>query len=189
MDGHDRDVEPLAALGIALAGGSIGSLVTLAAGVPEQVRHDDRGVRALDHDLGQWIADEMVRLEREAVALRNRVAADGQLYAGTYLVQLAHLKEGALHAYRDQARSAQRGRSAIRDSEGWRHAIWRGLRRRPLPKLRTPADSKELLDLWRGEVRRGEDRAPVSDPTKRSLEWAIAKYATTENRTGGWPAP
>ena len=79
-------------------GGSIGSVITLAVGVPEQVRHDDRRIRDLDDDLAQWIADEMVRLERDAVGLRNRLASEGQLEAGTYLVQLAHLKEGALHA-------------------------------------------------------------------------------------------
>lgn len=182
-------MDPLAALGIALAGGSVGSLITLAVGVPEHVRHDDRRIRDLDAELAQWVADEMVRLERDAVGLRNRLAAEEQLNAGTYLVQLAHLKEGALHAYRDQQRAAERRRSAIRDSEGFRHAIWRRIRRRRLPELSAPAASGALLDLWRGEVRRGEDAAPVSDPTKRSLAWAVSKYATGENRETSWPPP
>lgn len=182
-------VDPLAALAIALAGGSVGSVITLAVGVPEQVRHDDRRIRDLDDDLAQWIADEMVRLEREAVVLRNRLASEGQLEAGTYLVQLAHLKEGALHAYRDQERAAERARGAIRDSEGSRHAIWRWVRRRRLPELGTPSATEGLLDLWRGEVRRGDGTAPVSDPTKRSLAWAVGKYITDENRASGWPVP
>jgi hypothetical protein len=56
-------MDALGALGIALAGGSVGAVLTLLAGVPEQVRHHDRQVEEYDADLAQWVSDEMVRLE------------------------------------------------------------------------------------------------------------------------------
>jgi hypothetical protein len=58
-------MDAIGTLGIALAGGSVGALLTLGAGVPEQVRHHNRQVQEFDDDLGQWVSDEMVRLERE----------------------------------------------------------------------------------------------------------------------------
>lgn len=177
------------AFAIAVAGGSIGTLLTLLSSVPEQIRHHDRQIGDVDGDLAQWVADEMVRLERAAKGHQATTAAAGQLYAGSYLTGLAHLKEQALHAYRDQEVGAERKRSAIRDSEGWRHAVVRLARQRPLPELQTPSVASPLLDLWRGEVKRHEDSAPVSDPTKRSLDWALSKYATDEHRACSWPPP
>ena len=176
----------LETLGIALAGGSAGSILTLLVGVPAQVRDHDRLVAEYDDDLAQWVADEMVRLEREIERHKNEMAGSGHLYSGAYLRGIAHLKEAALHAYRDEERGAERKRAALNDVEGWRHRAWRRVHpgRKPLAALSSPKEVEPLLDLWRREVPRDGDSAPVSDPTKRSLTWALDKYVRGDTE---WP--
>ena len=133
----------------------------------------------------------MVRLERDLVQHKNEMAGQGQLYSGAYLVGIAHIKEGCLHRYRDQKRDAEGKRAALLDAEGWRHRFWRwAARRGPLPALQNPENVGPILDLWRAEVNVRGDTAPVSDPTKRPLSWALAKYpadpqATSEARRPG----
>jgi hypothetical protein len=163
---------------IALAGGSIGVLLTLLLSVPADVRHHDRQAYEYDDDLGQWVSDERVRLERELERHRNEMAGRGQLYSGAYLRGIAHIKEACLHAYRDQERDAERKRAALRDAEGWRHRLWRAVapRHSQLPELRSPERVTPILDQWRAEVDFRGDKAPVSDPTRRPLEWALKKY-------------
>jgi hypothetical protein len=166
----------------ALAGGSIGSVVTLLAGVPAQVKRHNTQVQQWDDDLGQWVSDECVELERKLIGNKN--SAGNQLYSGSYLTGAAHIKEQFLHAYRDEERGARQRRAALLDDEGLRHKVWRrATLRGPLPELHTPDHAAGILDQWRKEVRRDGDTAPVSDPTHRPLEWAIEKYADDPD----WP--
>ena len=170
-------MDALGTLGVALAGGSIGTALTLIATVPAQVKHHDRQVRDLDDDLGQYVSDDMVRLERALKGHETIMAAEGQLDSGAFVRGVAGFKEEALHLYRDQERAAERGRAALRDEEGLRHRVWRRLTRRgPLPALTAPVQAKPLLDLWREPVCRDGTEHPVSDPTKRPLSWAVERY-------------
>jgi hypothetical protein len=167
----------------ALLGGSIGSIITLIGtltiGIPAEVRHHDRLATEYDEDLAQWVSDECVRLERELAKHMN--SAGNQLYSGAYLAGIAGLKEEALHLYRDQERAAERRRAALLDDEGWRHRTYRWwIVRDQLPELTTPAKAAPILDGWREEVRGSGGSAPVSDPTKRSLDWAVRKYSEGE---------
>ena len=149
--------------------------ITLLVGATEQVRDHNRLIDEHDEDLTQWVADEGVRLERDIARHRNEAASRGQLDSGYRWTGVAHLKEGALHRYRDQERNAQRRVRAIHDAEGWRHALLRTFKG-PLPRLDTPTQVGPILDAWREAVH-GDDRDfPVSDPTRRSLEWALEKY-------------
>jgi hypothetical protein len=167
----------------ALLGGSIGSIITLAGtltiGIPAEVRHHDRLAIEYDEDLAQWVSDECVRLERELAGHMN--GAGSQLYSGSYLSGIATLKEETLHLYRDQERAAERRRAALLDDEGWRHRAYRWwIVRDQLPLLTTPTKAAPILDGWREEVQGSGGSAPVSDPTKRPLGWAIGKYSAGE---------
>lgn len=173
-------MDALGTLGIALAGGSIGSVLTLLAGVPEQVKHNNRRAEHLDADLRQYVSDECVRLEREVRGLKNRLASQGQLYSGAIQRAEAHAKEEVLHRYRDQLTRAEREWQALRDSEGLRHRAWRRLGRGgSLPALTADEAAQPILDGWWRAPVPAADRAepyPVSDPTRRPLEWALDKY-------------
>jgi hypothetical protein len=160
---------------IALVGGSVGAVLTLLFRVPGGIRNHNRMVREVDDGLTQWVSDDCVVLERE---LRGRMNTAGhQLYSGSYRTGIAHSKEEALHRYRDQERQALAKVGEWRDAEGFLH---RCLRRFPgadaFPTLNTPEKAEPILAGWREGVSRDGTPAPVSDPTKRSLEWAIQKY-------------
>jgi hypothetical protein len=160
---------------IALVGGSAGAVLTLLFRVPGDIRNHNRLVKQVDDDLAQWVADDCVVLERELRGKMN--TAEQQLYAGSYLTAIAHSKEQALHRYRDQERQALMRVGEWRDAEGVLH---RCLRRLPgvstFPELRTPEAVEPILAGWREEVSADGHSAPVSDPTKRPLEWAVHKY-------------
>jgi hypothetical protein len=160
---------------IALVGGSAGAVLTLLFRVPGDIRNHNRLVGQVDDDLAQWVADDCIVLERE---LRGKMNSAGQQFtAGSYLTGIAHSKEQALHRYRDQERQALMRVGEWRDAEGFLH---RCLRRLPgvssFPELRTPEAVELILAGWREEVSAGGHIAPVSDPTKRPLEWAVHKY-------------
>lgn len=149
-------------------------------GVPGEVRHHNRLVDEWDDDLGQWVADECVRLERDLREHKNKNAAAGHLYSGSMLTEAAHLKENFLHAYRDQERAALRHRDALKVSEGLRHRLWRSIARKGgLPDLQSPDLVNDILDRWRDPIEFQGATSPVSDPTRRSLDWAIDKYGKT----------
>jgi hypothetical protein len=168
---------PLAA---AVVGGSIGVAITLLVGAADQVRNHDALVAEYDHDLGQWTADEAVRLERALIRSKNELANQGQLYSGYRWTAAAHLKEESLYRYREQERSARRHTRLMRDAEGWRHSLVR-LVRGTFPALKSPAEVAPILDTWRRDVA-GDDRSwPVSDPTTRSVRWAVDKYGPHES--------
>lgn len=172
----------LETLGVALAGGSIGAILARSLGVPVQVRDHNRQAAEYDEDLGQWVSDECVRLERALLRHENESAATGQRTSGSYVTGIAHVKETFLQAYRDQERSAERKLAALQDSEGWGHRAWRWVMRKgQLPELKTGEKAAAILDGWRAEVSvKGVGTAPVSDPTRRSLAWAVDKYGGTE---------
>src|SRR5262249_35584773 len=110
---------------IALVGGSAGAVLTLLLRVPGDIRNHNRQVKEVDDDLGQWVSDECVVLERE---LRGRMNKAGQqLYTGPYLTRIAHSKEQALHRYRDQERQAFARVGEWRDAEGLLHRCLRRL--------------------------------------------------------------
>lgn len=160
---------------IALVGGSAGAVLTLLSRVPGDIRNHNRLVKQVDDDLAQWVADDCVVLERE---LRGKMNTAGQHFTdGSYLNDIAHSKEQALHRYRDQERKALIRIGEWHDAEGILH---RCLRRLPgvnaFPKLRTPEAVEPILAGWREDVSAGGHSAPVSDPTKRPLEWAVRKY-------------
>jgi len=168
-------VSAVATLGIALAGGSVGSLTTIFLGVPVQVRENDRLVAEYDEDLESWVADEHVRLERALQAVTEAMNATGQLYSGAHLRGRAIKKEEALHRYRDQERKAVRRRHALRNHERGPHRTWRFLSGRgPVPELTSPDRAQPVIDNWRAPVTQGSDKATVSDPTRRSLAQTIA---------------
>jgi hypothetical protein len=160
---------------IAIVGGSAGAVLTLFIRVPGEIRNHNRLVKQVDKDLAQWVADDCVVLERE---LRGKKTTAGHnLTAGSYLRSVAHSKEHALQRCRDQERQALMRVGEWRDAEGLVH---RCLRLLPgvgaFPELRTPEAVEPILAGWREEVSAGGHSAPVSDPTKRSLEWALHKY-------------
>jgi hypothetical protein len=162
---------------IAAAGGSAGAILTLVAGVPGAIRNHDRLVAQTDADLAQWVADECVQLERELEGHKNE--AGPQLYSGSYLRGVAHLKAGALHRYRDEDRAAQQRVGEWRDAEGFLHWLVRRFWTfSAFPGLGTPEKVAPILDGWREDVSEGSIAAPVSDPTRRSLDWAIGKYGS-----------
>lgn len=170
----------LETLGIALAGGSVGAILARMLGVPAEVKDHNREARGIDERLGQWVADECVRLERELERHKNESASRGQHTAGSYVRGIAHIKEQFLHLYRDQERQVEEKIAALNDGEGPSHRIWRLIALKgELPQLATPAAAEGILDGWRAEVVvNGVGKAPVSDPTRRPLSWAVSKYGS-----------
>jgi hypothetical protein len=179
----------LETLGVALAGGSVGAILTRMLGLPAEVKDHNREVREIDERLAQWVSDECVRLERELERHKNQSASKGQHTAGAYVRGIAHIKERFLHLYRDQERQAEGRISVLRDAEGPLHRLWRLIAfEGGLPELITPTRAEVILDGWRAEVVvDGVGRAPVSDPTRRPLSWAIEKYGSIVpgNQTSG----
>jgi hypothetical protein len=173
------------ALLAAIIGGSIGSGLTMLAGVPAEVRQHDRQVREADKSLSQWVADECVRLERDLNRVLAEMSAEGQRYSGALGNALAAAKEQTLHAYRDQETQSERRRDEVRAAEGWRHVLWRRLTRRGgLPELSTPQRAEPILDDWRADATYADIApTPVNDPTRRTLDQALEKLG--EDRQHG----
>jgi hypothetical protein len=174
---------------IALAGGTIGSVATWLIGwgayfraLPSQVEEHDRLVRERDEDLEQWVADDHLRLTRELAGITNRMASPdegqgSQLYSGAHGRALAHAKERALHAYRDQERSAQRFVAEIAAREGWLHRDHRRQFGKPKLGLNAPSLVRPVLDRWRDLTwghPPGVAPAGVTDPTQRTLDTTVA---------------
>ena len=172
----------------ALAGGAVGSAITLVAGlfvrasaVPREVVADDRMAAERDADLEQWVSDETLALRRRLHAVRGELNADGLLSSSEYPHRIGLAKERSLHAYRDQQRQEERDVARIFDREGWLHGGWRKLRRRPRYELRAPVRVEHALDVWRLPATRylkpGGEAHPIEDPTARTLEQTLATLA------------
>jgi hypothetical protein len=168
-------MEPLVA---ALAGGAVGAALAALAGVPAQVRAHNRLLSEYDQELGNWIADESVRLERELKRTTRRYADSGEQGELGHARALAQVKEESLRAYRDSELAAEHQRAALRDGEGWQHELWRWLTvRGQLPPLRMPRKVRPIVDTWREPVSFGEITAQVNDPTRRDLDEILAELA------------
>src|SRR4051794_23295727 len=110
----------------ALAGGAIGSLITLGAtagvrvaAARREIETNDRLVAQLNDDLEQWVIDDTARLRQELRGLRNDLNKRNLFYSGEYAFGLGAAKGRALQAYRDQERLAIRQAAAIRERETW----------------------------------------------------------------------
>ncbi|MGH2994493.1 MAG: hypothetical protein ACRDL1_13300 [Solirubrobacterales bacterium] len=168
-------MEPLVA---ALAGGAVGAALAALARVPTQVRAHNRMVDEYDAELGNWVADESVRQEREIKRTTRRFAESDKQGERGHARALAQVKEESLRAFRDSELAAKHRRIALRDTEGWQHDLWRWVTvRGQLPPLRTPRKVKPIIDTWREPVSFGEVSANVTDPTSRDLDEILAELA------------
>jgi hypothetical protein len=154
---------------IALAGGSVGSILTLLGSVPAQVRTHNRLVREANADLEQWVADEFIRTKRNRVRRLHELKDRGMAEAAARREAEPAVREDALHLYRDQATRAERRRAELRDGEGWRHWLWRTLAfRGSLPELEAPTKARAIIEDWAADQ-------DVHDPTRWTLDDALAQ--------------
>jgi hypothetical protein len=168
---------------IALAGGTVGAVVTALIGlwrrfrtIPGEVDKHDRLIKERDEDLAQWVADDHLRLRRELQGITTRLASQGHLYSGAHGRALEHAKELALHGYRDQERQAERFVAEIEAGEGALHARHREREHKPFPSLTTPDAAQPVLDRWRDSLWMhppGVQATEVQDPTRRTLEQTV----------------
>lgn len=180
-------MEPLVA---ALAGGAVGAALAALARVPTQVRAHNRLVDEYDAELGNWVADEAVRQEREMKRTTRRFAESDAQGEPEHARALAQVKEESLRAYRDSELAAKHRRIALRDSEGWQHDLWRWVTvKGQLPPLRTPRKVKPLVDTWREPVSFGQVTANVNDPTSRDLDEILAELARKQASADEPPLP
>jgi hypothetical protein len=178
-------MEPLVA---ALAGGAAGAAIATLARVPWMVRTHNRLVGEYDEELGNWVADESVRLQRELKRTTRRFADSGQTGGRVHAEALAQAKEESLRAYRDSELAAKHRRAALRDGEGWQHDLWRWMTvRGQLPPLRMPRKVKPLIDTWREPVSFGEISVQVSDATSRDVDDVLAELAAKQASAEGEP--
>jgi hypothetical protein len=167
----------------ALAGGAAGAAIAAMARVPTQVRAHNRLVGEYDEELGSWVADESVRLDRELRRVTRRFAESDHQGEPAHAQALAQVKEESLRAYRDSELAARNRRTALRDTEGWQHDLWRWVTARgQLPPLRIPRKVKPIIDTWREPVSFGQISARVRDPTSHDLDDILAELA---NRRAG----
>jgi hypothetical protein len=165
----------------ALAGGAVGATIAGLGRVPAQVRSHNRLVGEYDEELGNWVADESVRLQRELKRVTRRFAESDSRGETAHARALAQVKEESLRAYRDSLLTAEHKRRALRDSEGWQHDLWRWVTvRGQLPPLRVPRKVNPLIEAWREPVSFGEVSAQVSDPTRRDLDEILSELAARQ---------
>lgn len=171
-------------LGVALAGGAVGSLLTAMLTQIGKIRlawaevalHDAEAEER-NRQLVAWVDDETLKLVRDMAIITQEHAARGVLYSSLHGGDLADCKAGALHRYRDQEWRAQLFLSELQASEGTWHLLARMLRRRWLPKV-ARAEVEPFLERWRAPVTRhsaqGSDAARVLDRTTRTTDDALA---------------
>lgn len=171
---------------IALAAGAVGAILTalIAFGlrvtrVGAEIRANDRALRVLDDHLETWVADETVNLRRNITRIKERLAADNLLDSGAYGYKIGLAKEAALHAYRDQERTAISHEADVIGRETWMHDLWRSVRYRRLVRgLSAPARVKPVLDAWASPiVRHGFPTVEVDDPRDRNVEKTLETLA------------
>lgn len=166
-------------LWVLIAAGAVGSIVTVLVAigvrvsrVGSEIRAHDRALRVEDGHLETWVADETLRLRREFVTIRNKLAARNLFHSGTHGRQIVSAKERALHAYRDQERTSLSRAAEIMAGETWLHDAWRSIRYRKLARgLTAPDRVRPALDAWAAPfVLRGFPTVEVDDPRRRSIE-------------------
>ncbi len=171
-------MEPLL---IAVAGGVAGVILTLVVRVPSDIRKHNRLVYQVDDDLAQWVSDECVHLERELNRHKNK--AGNQLYAGSYLHGIAHIKERFLHRYRDQERQARAKVGEWQDAEGLLHRIvrwtwWAD----SFPSLNTPEAAAPILEGGEKTYRRADIQPPSA--TQLGDRWNLGRSKSTARMLG-----
>lgn len=112
-------------LGVALAGGAVGSVLTATLTQIGRIRlawaevalHDAEAEER-NRQLVAWVDDETLKLVREMAVVTQDHNARGVLYSSLHGGDLADRKAGALHRYRDQEWRAQLFLSELQASEG-----------------------------------------------------------------------
>jgi hypothetical protein len=170
---------------IGLAGGAIGSVLAFlfaqggrAASARSEIDFHSQQARIRNDQLVVWVDDRTQALEVEMRGFTNRKAEDGQLYSGSHGSGLAHLKEQALHEYRDERWRAEIDIAQIQSQESGWHSFWRFIRRKPRPRITVDDAVGPFLDRWREPVTRHQgDPIAVLDRTTRSSEDAQHELA------------
>jgi hypothetical protein len=167
-------------LGVAVAGGAVGSVLTATLTQIGKIRlawaevalHDAEAEER-NQQLVAWVDDETLKLVREMALVTQDHSARGVLYSSLHGGDLADCKAGALRRYRDQEWRAQLFLSELEASEGTRHLLVRMLRRRRLPKV-ARAEVEPFLERWRAPVTR---HSPQEPNAARVLDWTTRTTA------------
>jgi hypothetical protein len=168
---------------IALITGSVLTwLIAYAGRIPlvrREIDANDRALGVIDGHLVTWVTDDTVRLRRHLRDISETLNKEGNLFWSSHHgQQIALAKEGALHAYRDQERTARSQQAEIGAREGRWHSIYRAWKKRPFG-LKAPERVKPVLDAWAAPVTRhlsnpAEPAVEVDDPRKRTVESTLA---------------
>jgi hypothetical protein len=169
---------------LALIAGAALTWVVAYAGrvalVRREVKANDRALAGIDAHLRTWVEDDTVRLRRELRDISETLNKEKLYWSGHHGEQIALAKERALHAYRDQERTARSQEADIRARETTRHALYRRLTKRPFG-LTAPEDVKPIIDAWAVPVTRHlsdpeheESHVQVDDPRKRTIESTLS---------------
>jgi hypothetical protein len=153
--------------------------------VKRDVAANDRALGHLDDHLTTWVEDDTVRLQREVRQITEEMNTRNLMYSGEHGGQIARAKERALHAYRDQERTARSSEADIKGRETTRHALYRWWRKRPFG-LTAPNAVRPIIDAWAAPVKRhlanpAEAPLRVDDPRTRTVKSTLAAL---ENNPG-----
>jgi hypothetical protein len=124
------------------------TVVTQMLGAWFDVRRHDRQVAERDDELGEWLVLRERRRQQRLNELSQQYNAAGVQAGGARAQGLRATNTIALYDYREQLRQARNFRLNLEVEERWSHRVLRWARRRPLPKLDTPARAAPLLGEW-----------------------------------------
>jgi hypothetical protein len=173
---------------VAVAGGAVGSVLTLAgrySAVPSEVRHHDRQIAEIDRDLDRFAADEYARLRNVELPelldsrMKMNLTADGGNGMGSKArAKLWSLKlSWSMQLYRDHENGQLAKYQDIIASEGRVHWLYRRLGQHPIATLETPALAAAFLDCWKKIKIASNESAHMPDPRTRSIELAMTMLA------------
>jgi hypothetical protein len=169
-------------LWIALAGGTIGVLITGVAwtalkllGIPGDLRRHDFEARVINEDLELWAIDQYRQVRRELRQAENSPSQVDWIYSGAYGNARSYIKTNALHRWRDRLHSAERSMVEIESKEGSLHRL---VRRREKYReglaLRAAERVEPIIEEFRQPItKHGHDHLQVFDPTTVRLEDVI----------------
>ncbi len=169
---------------VALVGG-IGSLLTWliayagrVAAVRREIAANDRALAVIDDHLETCVADDTLRLRRELRDISETLNQGNLFWSGHHGEQIARAKERALHAYRDQERTARTQEAEIGAREGRLHGLVRVWGANHFG-LNAPKRVKPIVDAWASPVTRhlsnpADPGIEVDDPRKRTVETTVA---------------
>jgi hypothetical protein len=174
-------------LTIALAGGAIGSIATVALTQAGRARaawsdipiHDDEA-RERNAQLVVWVDDRTHALVAEMDRRTEQANTRGALLGGGHGLSVAMAKADALHEYRDEEWRARLDLARLRTTEGAWHRVWRKLRGRHGPSLTARAEVEPFLERWREPVTRhgSANAVQVIDRTLRTTHDALAELSS-----------